>query len=119
MSPSTPPPAGGFDVLPNPSVVSTGADLARIKFYRNMVAHSADARMNRNEFNTSWTDVEGAIGRHGGSTLLNETQAFRSSPIDESERDLLLELLLEIKHLRMEQLETIPPNVRCDPLEYK
>ncbi|XP_062604985.1 uncharacterized protein LOC134266775 [Saccostrea cucullata] len=112
MNPSTLAPAGGFDILPNPSDVSTGADLARIKFYRNEVAHSANARMDANDFNTSWTHVEEAIGRLGGSALLNETKALRFSPMDESEKELLLELLLEIKHLKMEQLETIPPNVR-------
>ncbi|XP_062605992.1 uncharacterized protein LOC134267803 [Saccostrea cucullata] len=108
MSPCTPAPAGGFDVLPNPSDVSTGADLVRIKFYRNKVAHSSDAKMNINEFNLSWTDVEEAIGRLGGSALLNETKALRFSPIDESER----ELFLEIKRLRLKQLETVPWNVK-------
>ncbi|XP_062583816.1 uncharacterized protein LOC134245553, partial [Saccostrea cucullata] len=114
MSPCTPAPAGGFDILPTPLDISIGADLARIKFYRNKMAHSSDARMNANEFNTSWTDVEEAIGRLGGSALLNETKALRFSPMDESEKELLLELLLEIKHLKIEQLETIPPNVRGD-----
>ncbi|XP_062604984.1 uncharacterized protein LOC134266774 isoform X2 [Saccostrea cucullata] len=112
MSPSTPAPAGGFDVLPNSSDVSTGADLARIKFYRNTVAHSSGARMTTNEFNTSWNDIEGAIGRLGGSALLNEAQTLRVTSIDDSERELLLEHLLEIRRLRLERLETIPWNVR-------
>ncbi|XP_062605991.1 uncharacterized protein LOC134267802 isoform X2 [Saccostrea cucullata] len=101
MSPSTPAPTAGFDILPNPSDVSTGADLARIKFYRNKVAHSADARMNANEFNTSWIDVEGAIGRLGGSALLNEAQTLMVTSIDDSERELFLEHLLEIRQLRL------------------
>ncbi|XP_062615024.1 uncharacterized protein LOC134276729 isoform X5 [Saccostrea cucullata] len=112
MSPCTLAPPGGFDCLPNQQDVSVGADLARIKFYRNTVAHSADARMATNEFNSSWTDVEGAIGRLGGSSLLNETKTLRISSIDESERELLLELLLEIKQLRLVQQETIPGNIR-------
>ncbi|XP_061180743.1 uncharacterized protein LOC133189378 [Saccostrea echinata] len=77
MSPSTPAPAGGFDILPNQQDISVGADLARIKFYRNKVAHSADAKMDTNEFNTSWTDVEGAIGRLGDPSILNETKILR------------------------------------------
>ncbi|XP_062615008.1 uncharacterized protein LOC134276729 isoform X3 [Saccostrea cucullata] len=112
MSPCTLAPPGGFDCLPNQQDVSVGADLARIKFYRNTVAHSADARMATNEFNSSWTDVEGAIGRLGGSTLLYETKTLRFSPMDESERELILELLLEINQLRLENLETVPWNVR-------
>ncbi|XP_062605994.1 ankyrin repeat domain-containing protein 50-like [Saccostrea cucullata] len=67
MSPSTPAPAGGFDVLPNSSDVSTGADLARMKYYRNKVAHSADARMVTNELNTSWADIEEYLLRNGAS----------------------------------------------------
>ncbi|XP_062605990.1 uncharacterized protein LOC134267802 isoform X1 [Saccostrea cucullata] len=112
MSPSTTAPAGGFDVLPNPSDVSTGADLARIKFYRKTVAHSTDARMNANEFHTSWTDIEGAIGRLGGAVLLNEAKTLMVTTIDDSERELLLEHLLEIRQLRLERSETIPWNVR-------
>ncbi|XP_062610995.1 uncharacterized protein LOC134272844 [Saccostrea cucullata] len=112
MSPSTQAPRNGFDNLPNQQEVSDGADIARIKFYRNRVAHSTDARMNTSEFNASWTDVEGAIGRLGGSALLNEAKALRFSPIDESERELVLELFLKIKQLMMEQSETIPWNIR-------
>lgn len=54
---SVTPPAGGFDRLPKSTETTLGADLARIKFYRNRLAHLDDAKIDQVSFITNWNDV--------------------------------------------------------------
>lgn len=51
------PPAGGYDCLPQIVEVTQGADLARIKYYRNCLAHLDDGKIDTSFFNTAWTDI--------------------------------------------------------------
>lgn len=50
-------PVNGFDLLPLAADKSPGGDLARIKHYRNLSAHSEDSKLANNAFNNAWTDV--------------------------------------------------------------
>lgn len=61
------PPFTGYDTLPSPTDISKGADLARIKHYRNEIAHSTDSKMLTQEFEDAWNDV---------STVRNIIQSF-------------------------------------------
>lgn len=49
----------GFDQLPLPSDTSDGANIARIKFYKNfLVSHSTDGKIVSSDFNNIWTELE-------------------------------------------------------------
>lgn len=53
------PPMGGFDCLPSVTETSTSADLARIKHYRNYLAHLDQCKIDTTSFGTMWTDITG------------------------------------------------------------
>lgn len=68
------PPNGGYDQLPTITDTTPGADLSRIKYYRNFLAHLDDGRIDTTFFNTAWTDITGVcIG-----ILFSENYFFRS-----------------------------------------
>lgn len=48
------PPNGGFDCLPTQNETTPGADLARIKYYRNYLAHLNEGRVECSELNSAW-----------------------------------------------------------------
>lgn len=52
-------PSGGFDCLPNSMETSSFADLARLKYYRNYLAHLGDANGGNTEFNNAWDNISG------------------------------------------------------------
>lgn len=45
------------DILPHPTNVSEGADLSRLKFYRNKIAHFEDGKLTDTELNNFWTEI--------------------------------------------------------------
>lgn len=45
------------DGLPFPTDISEGADLSRLKYYRNQVAHCDDGVLSDNQLNDYWTDI--------------------------------------------------------------
>ncbi|CAC5358030.1 unnamed protein product [Mytilus coruscus] len=49
------------DQLPQPSDLSEGAAVSRIKFYRNQIAHSDSGAMSDADFSTTFVDVSKAI----------------------------------------------------------
>lgn len=52
--PGISPPVTGWDNLPNPHDTSPGAYLARIKYYRNEIAHSTEHTLNTFDFQDKW-----------------------------------------------------------------
>ena len=48
------PPLHGFDKLPNTTEMNDGADLARVKFYRNMISHPDKDAISTSDFNNIW-----------------------------------------------------------------
>lgn len=50
-------PSKGFDVLPDASEIHDGADLARIKYYRNRYAHFETDRLSNVDFLCIWEDI--------------------------------------------------------------
>ncbi|XP_062582488.1 uncharacterized protein LOC134244240 [Saccostrea cucullata] len=89
---NVPAPVSGFDKLPVQTDDSVGADLARIKHYRNLVSHSNNAKLTEEDFNDYWTEIEKAIGRLGGEAQLLEAKSLKESLIEEKDRELLLEI---------------------------
>ncbi|XP_052059099.1 ankyrin-1-like [Mytilus californianus] len=122
-------PINGFDSLPLPGESTPGSDLARIKYYRNKLAHHDSNRIDSVYFNTAWRDISDAVGRLGGQTLYQECQELKVKILDQSNHEIMLEIktaLEEIKELKQttDNLETelskvkeclkdtIPPNIK-------
>lgn len=59
MTPKECAPVTGWDNLPLQGDTSTGADLARIKWYRNKLAHSDVGKLSPVDFTQYWGNVEG------------------------------------------------------------
>ena len=51
-------PSSGWDILPQSSDNSLGANLARIKYYRNYVSHSSDFETDVNTFRDYWATLK-------------------------------------------------------------
>lgn len=51
------PPLAGFDKLPQTTEINHGADLARVKFYRNMISHPDKDTISTSDFNNIWKDL--------------------------------------------------------------
>lgn len=51
------PTLAGFDSLPATTKTSKGADLVRIKYYRNYLAHLDDSKVDTTYFGTAWLDL--------------------------------------------------------------
>lgn len=50
-------PINGFDCLPLTGETNPGSDLARIKWYRNKLAHHDSNKIDTAYFNTAWADI--------------------------------------------------------------
>ncbi|CAG2239685.1 unnamed protein product [Mytilus edulis] len=58
MAPHEIAPVTGWDKLPHPGDTSKGADLARIKWYRNKLAHDGEGKLSPADFSQYWGDLE-------------------------------------------------------------
>ncbi|CAG2213392.1 unnamed protein product [Mytilus edulis] len=57
-----PTPSCGYDKLPLSTDTSATADLARIKYYRNKLAHINDGKLKSAVFASEWEDICGVSG---------------------------------------------------------
>ncbi|VDI11002.1 Hypothetical predicted protein [Mytilus galloprovincialis] len=89
MRPRETAPVTGWDNLPIPGDTSTSADIARVKWYRNKLAHTEDGKLSPSDFSQYWGDLEVAIGRLGGPSLLIEAQSVLHFVMDKSLTDIL------------------------------
>ncbi|VDI69066.1 Hypothetical predicted protein [Mytilus galloprovincialis] len=92
MIPRESAPVTGWDNLPHPGDSSKGADIARVKWYRNKLVHSKDGILAPSDVIQYWGDLEGAIGRLGGSNLLIEAQSTKHIVLDKSLTDMLTKI---------------------------
>lgn len=53
------PPRGGYDCLPTTTETTSTSDLARIKYYRNFLAHLGEGKIDNTIFITAWDDITG------------------------------------------------------------
>lgn len=53
------PPVNGYDDLPVTTETTPASDIARIKHYRNILAHLHDGKVDGTLFSTAWTDISG------------------------------------------------------------
>lgn len=54
-----PEPTTGYDQLPSSTDKTPMADVARIKHYRNQLAHLKDGKIQSELFSTAWEDING------------------------------------------------------------
>lgn len=50
-------PVNGFDSLPPILETHPGADIARIKYYRNIIVHRNNDIISKSDFSNVWTDL--------------------------------------------------------------
>ncbi|XP_063406711.1 uncharacterized protein LOC134690648 isoform X3 [Mytilus trossulus] len=98
------PPINGFDSLPPPGETTPGSDLARIKCYRNKLAHHDSNTIDTTYFNTAWREISDAVGRLGDETMYQECQGLKVKILDQSNQEIMLEIkqsLEELKELKL------------------
>ncbi|XP_071166797.1 uncharacterized protein [Mytilus edulis] len=96
------PPRGGYDCLPPVATeVTPSSDLARIKHYRNILAHLDEGKIDTAMFTTAWEDITGAIGRLGGQQMKQECDTLKVKILDQTNQ----EIVMGIKRSKDEMLE--------------
>lgn len=88
------PPSLGYDNLPPTTEISTGADLARIIYYKNIVSHSFPNTFRTQYFNGIWNDLTGAVVRLGGTQYTSKCEGLRKENINQ---DLVVEIQSELQ----------------------
>ncbi|CAG2229842.1 unnamed protein product [Mytilus edulis] len=86
------PPQSGFDCLPSANEITPSADIARIKYYRNYLAHLDDGKIESANFNSVWYDISWAIDRLGGQQMKQECDQLKSKTLDQTNREIMLEI---------------------------
>ncbi|XP_071150273.1 uncharacterized protein [Mytilus edulis] len=86
------PPHGGFDCLPTQNETTPGADLCRIKYYRNYLAHLDEGKVLCSEFNSAWEIISEAIGRLGGQQLKLECDQLKTKTLDQTNTEIMMDI---------------------------
>ncbi|XP_076095329.1 uncharacterized protein LOC143066215 [Mytilus galloprovincialis] len=99
LTPVTPP-LTGFDSLPTQAETSPESDLARIKCYRNILAHLNSDTIDTVFFNTAWGEITEAVGRLGGQRMKHECQELKVKILDQSNQELMNEIKQSQREIR-------------------
>ena len=92
------PPATGWDALPPATDMSTEADIARVKYFRNTVyGHVEKASVDDATFNMYWQDIKDAFVRLGGPTYGVAIDDLKNECLDPVFEEHYRELLKEWK----------------------
>ncbi|XP_076116131.1 uncharacterized protein LOC143083733 [Mytilus galloprovincialis] len=84
------PPTSGWDNLPNPHDISPGAHLARIKYYRNELAHATENNLNILDFQDRWATVTEAIKFCNGGHNPNGITDILHGDLDGSQNGVIV-----------------------------
>ncbi|CAC5384269.1 unnamed protein product [Mytilus coruscus] len=76
----------------DPKNLSVGADLSRLKYYRNQIAHSDAGVLPDKNFENYWKDITQAIVRLGGVDFQQRCDDLKVSRLDDSEMEILAEI---------------------------
>lgn len=107
------------DCIPAKTDTNTGADISRIKYYRNQIAHSDDGQISSKEFNEIWDILSEAIVRLGGPAFLQECNDLKVARLDQHDKEILLEIRTHKRELEtlsdtVKKLkDPVPENVRA------
>ncbi|CAH3152474.1 unnamed protein product, partial [Pocillopora meandrina] len=87
------PPATGWDCLPSSTDHSFGADLARIKYYRNSIYGHVNENMEiaDDEFSSLWREISEALVRIAGQISPAKAREWKNNAIDTFLKDPLTE----------------------------
>ncbi|CAC5399298.1 Putative ankyrin repeat protein L93 [Mytilus coruscus] len=117
------PPHGGYDRLPSDDETTPTSDLARIKYYRNFLAHLDEGKIEDMEFITAWNIVTDAISRLGGQPMKQECDNLKVKLLDQSNQEIILDIkrsndeIIELKKsvesLKKANEDTVPWNIRA------
>ncbi|CAG2226198.1 unnamed protein product [Mytilus edulis] len=83
---------GNFDMLPSPNETTPSSDLARIKCYRNMMAHLDEGKLDNSIFIKAWNDITGAVGRLGGQSMKQECDNLKTKILDQTNQEIMLDI---------------------------
>ncbi|CAG2255416.1 unnamed protein product [Mytilus edulis] len=86
------PPHFGYDRLPSFNETSPTSDLARIKYYRNLLAHLDEGKVDNTTFTTAWDNVVDAISRLGGQQIKQECDSLKVKTLDQSNKEIMLDI---------------------------
>ncbi|VDI64414.1 Hypothetical predicted protein [Mytilus galloprovincialis] len=98
------PPSLGYDKLPPATEISDGADLARIKYHRNLIAHADKDELTTGEFNTMWACVYEAVLRLGGAGYRTTCEDLSQLNLN---KDVLINVRQDITEFRSEMKDQI------------
>lgn len=85
-------PKNGWDTLPAPVDIMLSDDLARIKYYRNAIAHNEEFRLSEDEFDSFWEELSRAFIRLGGTSFKVPIDNLLTDPLTASAYDSKKEL---------------------------
>ena len=92
------PPATGWDALPPATDMSSEADIARVKYFRNTVyGHAEKASVDDATFNVYWQDIKDALVRLGGPLYEKAVNKLKNECMDPVFEEHYRELLKEWK----------------------
>lgn len=92
------PPVTGWDKLPSDADTTFGANIARVKYYRNTVyGHATQASVDDGTFNTLWKDISKALVALGGATSAAAISELRNVCMDPDAEERYKKLLIEWK----------------------
>ena len=92
------PPAAGWDALPPATDISTEADIARVKYFRNTVyGHAEKASVDDATFHVYWQDIKDALVRLGGPAYELAIDDLKNECMDPVFEEHYRELLKEWK----------------------
>ncbi|XP_076089314.1 E3 ubiquitin-protein ligase DZIP3-like [Mytilus galloprovincialis] len=81
------------DILPLKSDVSEGADLSRLKYYRNMFAHTDAWTLTSKDFETYFSDICQAILRLGGPQFQTICDDLKDRNLNKTHQEILIEMI--------------------------
>ncbi|KAJ8315780.1 hypothetical protein KUTeg_007930 [Tegillarca granosa] len=92
-----PEPANGWNELPQVSDNSIEADIARLKWYRNKIAHTVRCSVNNQEFEQMWTAISKAVIHVAGSDheeyFENKIKNLTTAVLDKTYYEVYKELI--------------------------
>lgn len=92
------PPARGWDALPSETDVSTEANIARVKYFRNTVyGHADQASVDDATFNVYWKEIRDALVSLGGTKYEAAIDDLKNECMDPEIADHFEELLKQWK----------------------
>ncbi|CAG2230350.1 unnamed protein product [Mytilus edulis] len=98
-------PKAGYECIPHSTETSVAADLARIKCYRNHLAHLENDEIESKFFKTAWEDVSSAVLRLGGYEMKVQCDVLEHKFLDHSNIQIMNEIHnsnAEILNLKLE-----------------